>query len=89
MMDQDWARERLEQEERALPYCDCGARTIPEERGGALWLECSSLGRPKALLVKLLTIDFPIRHTRRWIMADAELSAADDSTTRNGSRSRS
>lgn len=80
MLDQDLARELLEQEERALPFCDCGARTIPVARGGALWLECSSLGRPKALFVKLLTLDFPIRHTRRWIMADAELSAADHST---------
>lgn len=80
MLDQNWVRELLEQEERALPSCECGARTIPVARGGALWLECSSLGRPKALLIKLLTLDFPIQHTRRWIMADVELSAADDST---------
>lgn len=84
MLDQDCARELLEQEERALPFCDCGARTIPVARGGALWLECSSQGRPQALLAKLLTIDFPIRHTRRWIMADAELCAADDSTLGQG-----
>ena len=48
MIDQDQARELLEQEEGALPFCGCGARTVPAARRGMLWIECSSLAEGKS-----------------------------------------
>jgi hypothetical protein len=77
MIDHDSARELLELEERATPFCECGAPTLPVAHGGDLWLECSSLGRTKPLVRRLLPPDGATWHTRRLILAAGELSAAD------------
>lgn len=76
-MDHASILERVELEERELPFCSCGAQTVPVARDGVLWLECSSLTPRKPLLTRLLTLRFEVGHTRRPIMADAALFGSD------------
>jgi hypothetical protein len=75
-MDHTAILELLETEERETPFCGCGAATVAVARGGVLWLECSSLSPRKSLVNRLLTFRLEIGHTRRPIVADADLFGA-------------
>jgi hypothetical protein len=59
--------EMMELAEADVPFCPCGARTIPVARNDALWLECASLAEDKPFLTRLITLEFLFGHTRRLI----------------------
>jgi hypothetical protein len=73
-MDQNIALELLEREVREVPFCECGAPTVPVARAGGLWLECVSLSQRKSLIKKLLTLDLTTGHVRRRIAAGAAIA---------------
>lgn len=41
----------IERANDAQPICPCGRHTTPVYRDGAVWLECSSLTKPRESLV--------------------------------------
>ena len=67
----------IEDAERASPFCACGARMIPVERGGALWLECAGRQEPRAvLLARLVSLDWLVGHDRHIILDEPAARAA-------------
>jgi len=70
------ALELIEASLRDTPACDCGELARPVDRGGAIWLECASLGTPRSALRRLFTLDFAATHVRRLIVDASELAIA-------------
>jgi hypothetical protein len=62
------ALERIEQAEDETPICWCGAPTVPVDSGGAIWLRCTSLLRPRGAVRQLLTLDFAATHVNQHIL---------------------
>jgi hypothetical protein len=70
MEDQAWVLTLLETAQRDRPTCEaCYAPTTPVARDGALWLECSTIQRPRPLIRRLLNPTGP--HTQRLLLEDA------------------
>lgn len=75
-LDNDQALELIEASLRETAACDCGEATRPVAHGGAIWLECASLDRPRSPFRRLFTLDFVATHVRRLIVDASELATA-------------
>jgi hypothetical protein len=74
VQDQTWVLKLLETAQRDTPTCAaCYGPTTPVARGDALWLECSTVQRPRPLIRRLL--DPASVHTRRLLLEDLEPAA--------------
>ena len=61
--------ERIEDALDKNPFCkQCGQPTAIAEREQALWLECSSITRPRSRLESLLRLDFASFHTQHSVV---------------------
>lgn len=74
MFDSQQVLERIEGAQTTTPFCEeCGMPTTISERDDALWLDCTSLVRPRGRIRSLINLDFATMHTRRQVV---ELSLA-------------
>ncbi len=77
MYDRVTILDLIDEAEHESPSCACGARMIPVEREGALWLECAESQEPrKGRVSRLVSLDWLARHTRRVILSQTEARAA-------------
>ena len=75
MFDHQSPLELLERAEREVPHCPtCGLPNVPVAHDdGTVWLECVSLGEPKSVLRRVVTLDLA-PHTRQLVVpAEAPL----------------
>jgi hypothetical protein len=68
--DNQRAVDLIETAERSAPYCLCGEHMIAVGHDHSIWLECSSLAKPRSGLSSLLNRITSFTHTRRIIMED-------------------
>lgn len=69
MITDDEVLERIEGAQTTTPFCEaCGMPTAISERDAILWLECTSLARPRGRIRALLGLDFATLHTRRQVV---------------------
>jgi hypothetical protein len=76
MIDNVRALELVEQAEQETRLCACGQPVGPLARPGGVWLVCASLVGPKGVLRRLVTLDFPSRHTNQLIFDWSAVEAA-------------
>jgi hypothetical protein len=75
VIDNSAALARIEAAEQQMPFCWCGAPTIPVERGESIRLGCSSLQQPSGMFRRLLTLEIAAGHIDRPILEASEFKA--------------
>jgi hypothetical protein len=76
MYDRNAILDIVEAAENAHHACVCGARMVPADEAGALWLRCSDRPAPRSLRSKLTSLDWLTRHDRILLLEADELAAA-------------
>jgi hypothetical protein len=67
----------VEDAERELRFCACGAHMVVVARDGALWYECAGRQEPRVgFLARLASLDWLTGHDRRLLLEAPDESLA-------------